>query len=728
MGGMGSLGHRERVGGFVALGSLVIAMLLLFFPTGARAQSRGGRAFRSLEVREIPDGWILDLRFEISLRYLQHSPRGHGTMLRIQVDQLDLSGAFEPDSPRELLPIPAGTDAPLVEVAFDSSNPDERLVEILFSGDFEFTVSQGEDLRSLRIRVEREGAVRPKAALPPEGTAAPTGDVDPKAAELLERAQLAIRDGQLDLAIALLTRVLESAATPGVGGARRRALELLGVTHERRGQIAHARAEYEQFLSEYPAGEDADRVRQRLDALITADAAPTPELRDVPPSARKAAAQRARKKGSLSPEVFGSLAVTYFRTESIDETAGATFLRSDVLNDANVTGRLTWGDWQFRGDFAGTYDVDLSDTGRSDDRRFSRLRLQAENRERGLELTVGRQRRSDGGVLGRFDGASGRIRVWDGISLSTVVGMPVASTSDSRPNTDSVFAGAAVDFSDLWIEGLRAQIYGIGQNTFGLTDRAAIGGEVRYSNPKGYSFAYFDYDVYFKVLNTAILSGTWFARPDTDFRLLVERRNSPVVTMQLALQGQISPDLGALQDRRSTSEIRQLALDRLLPIWTGSAGVTHRPSQKYQLSGDVTVTYLGETKTNADVPGTEAVGPDVATTVQLLVNDWLLEGGVGSVAVRYYEGENTRALAVSGYSRFRFVKQVRVSPRLRWEWRDSVVQGGRSSLRPSLEADWRIGPVLLSAEGGIEWVEPLPGSDDTRQSTYFVQAGGRWEF
>ena len=88
MGGMGSLGHRERVGGFVALGSLVIAMLLLFFPTGARAQSRGGRAFRSLEVREIPDGWILDLRFEISLRYLQHSPRGHGTMLRIQVDQL----------------------------------------------------------------------------------------------------------------------------------------------------------------------------------------------------------------------------------------------------------------------------------------------------------------------------------------------------------------------------------------------------------------------------------------------------------------------------------------------------------------------------------------------------------------------------------------------------------------------------------------------------------------
>ena len=110
------------------------------------------------------------------------------------------------------------------------------------------------------------------------------------------------------------------------------------------------------------------------------------------------------------------------------------------------------------------------------------------------------------------------------------------------------------------------------------------------------------------------------------------------------------------------------------------------------------------------------------------MNDWLLEGGVGSVAVRYYEGENTRALAVSGYSRFRFAKQVRVSPRLRWEWRDSVVQGGRSSLRPSLEADWRIGPVLLSAEGGIEWVEPLPGSDDTRQSTYFVQAGGRWEF
>ena len=45
-------------------------------------------------------------------------------------------------------------------------------------------------------------------------------------------------------------------------------------------QLAHAKAEYEEYLQRYPSGEGAARVRQRLSALLTAGKAAPPELRE----------------------------------------------------------------------------------------------------------------------------------------------------------------------------------------------------------------------------------------------------------------------------------------------------------------------------------------------------------------------------------------------------------------------------------------------------------------
>ena len=49
--------------------------------------------------------------------------------------------------------------------------------------------------------------------------------------------------------------------------------ELLGLARERLGQLAHAKAEYEEYLRRYPAGEAADRVARRLATLRAASAA-----------------------------------------------------------------------------------------------------------------------------------------------------------------------------------------------------------------------------------------------------------------------------------------------------------------------------------------------------------------------------------------------------------------------------------------------------------------------
>src|SRR6184192_3616843 len=102
--------------------------------------------------------------------------------------------------------------------------------------------------------VERIGSDPP---LPPEVLKSTTADA---------RAALAARD--YPKAIALLTKLQRQPEFPD----RAHAQELLGLARERSGQLAHAKAEYEEYLHRYPHGEAAERVAFRLRILRAAEA------------------------------------------------------------------------------------------------------------------------------------------------------------------------------------------------------------------------------------------------------------------------------------------------------------------------------------------------------------------------------------------------------------------------------------------------------------------------
>lgn len=697
--------------------TLAVVAVILLGPVGfARAQVRGTRALRSVAIDGTQTGWAIEVQFEFPIRYLRHSPQRPGRTLHVEVDPLDLGSdeALE-GLARESLPVPTNRSGPLRSILFEGTAANQAIVELQFSQSLSFVVEPGADQRSLRIQANLPGAAKS-----PSAEASP--DAPPQVAALLVRARHAIRDGDLDLAIGLLTRVLELPEAEVPVEARMDARELVGLTHERRGQLAHAAAEYEAYLADHPEGPAATRVRQRLEALRTASA---------PPSAGLRASSSAAPGGPGEPlrrEVFGSLAARYFRNEVRVDGEDLQFSASDVLADVDLAGRLDAESWSLRGDFTGTYDVDLGDEGRSDDVRISRLMIRGDDRVHGLEAALGRQRRTNGGVLGRFDGLYAGARVHPSWKLSVLTGLPVESYSDTLPNAETWLFGGAVDFENLPIEGLQGQLFAIGQRAYSMTDRTAIGGELRYATDRTYSFTYLDYDVVFDSLNTFLASSTWRATDATDLRLLVERRNAPALTLTTALQGQFVDDLDELKQTRSESEIRDLALDRTAEIWMGTLGATHRPIERLQVSGDLTVSHISGTESSAGVIGSEASGPDFGGTVQLLLSDWLVENGIGSVSVRYFEGDAYRSFMAMAYSRFNFLGALRVLPRLRWEWQDSTLDDSRSVLRPSVEVDWRHRSWLLNTEVGAQWEEPISGSGAVQEIGYFIEAGIRWQF
>lgn len=711
-----------------AVMALTTTLLPFVSPGEAWGQGRASRAMRSLDIQPTAGGWQLELRLEFAIRYLRHSPALKGKLLRILVDPIDIGDRDREDLTllREILPLPPLRGAPIVELAYEAISPDGPTIELQFTKPVSYEVEQGSDFQTIQILIWDGPRPEASSGIRIDDDVEDAVDDSSKSFQLLTRAKRALRDRDLDLALLLLTKILETDPAEMGEGTRREALELLGLTHERRGEEAHARADYERFLAEYPEAPGAERVRQRLETLVTAAAAPRASLKAATTQVQP---KRGAKGRTLDIDTFGSLGVTYFRAESMfEDDDGFGFIASDILTDVVLSNRIRDEGWEVGTDFAGTYDADVAGEGRSNDLRISRLTVGFEDRERGYEVTLGRQRRSDSGVLGRFDGVRGVYRFASHYSVAALVGMPVTSTSDSTPNTDTILAGVALNIEDLWLEGLRGQLFVVGQNTSGMTDRTAIGGDIRYVHPKSYSFLYVDYDVYFNSLNTVIASSTYYLNADTDFRILVDRRNSPVLTLYTALQGQPVSDLDELRDLFSDSEIRRLATERTQVIWTGTIGATHRPSRKLQISGDLGFAYAEGTDLAVSEFGVDAIGPDFTTSLQFLVNDWLLEGGVGSVSVRYFEGENSRGAGTSLFSRFLLFKGFRVSPRMRWDWRDSDFQGNTSTLRPSLEADWRISSFLLNTEVGFRWIDSLPGGTVERETSYFVEVGARWEF
>jgi len=159
-----------------------------------------------------------------------------------------------------------------------------------------------------RLTAESGESATPVAAARP-GTAPSMTPEDIEAT--FRKAKAAFSRKDYPAATPLLTRLLEQPEHPR----RAEAQELLGLTRERSRQIAHAKAEYEEYLRRYPDGPAAARVRERLRALLLA-------------------AARSINGGSSSEEdktwkVYGGAAQTYRRdTLQLDNTAQSLNLTS----------------------------------------------------------------------------------------------------------------------------------------------------------------------------------------------------------------------------------------------------------------------------------------------------------------------------------------------------------------------------------------------------------------
>jgi TolA-binding protein len=554
----------------------------------------------------------------------------------------------------------------------------------------------------------------PALAVPdiqPTRPEAPTDRIE----ALMEEARQAMARQDYSRAVQLYTKLLEFPDHPY----RQDALEFLGVARERKGQLAHAIREYQRYLSLYPEGEGADRVRQRLAGLTTAKQRP------------KTGPRRTKVKTRDNPwEVYGGFSQFYLRNENTLDDDSDIVTQSAVSSDLDVTARKRSENYDIQSRFTGSYLHDFLNDGPGNESSVSSLYVDANDKVHGVGMRLGRQSRNTGGVLGRFDGLLLGYQLTDWLTINGVAGFPVVSTRD-QVDTDKQLYGVSADlgtFANAW----DFNAFFVEQEVHGILDRRAIGGEARYFDTTRSLLTFVDYDISYDSLNTLIFLGTWTLPDRTTMNATVDYRNSPILTTTNALQGQTVRDIDDLLDSLSEDQIRALAEDRTAEYTTVSLGASHPFSERFQLSGDVTVTNLSDSEASGGVEAIPGTGNEYIYNLQLIGSNVLKSGDIAIGGLRYSNLDTADIYSFSLNTRYPVNSKWRINPRVRVDYRENSRDESTQWIGvPSIRMDYRLSRrYRFELEGGGEWssrkLPDLPNDEDT--SSYFISAGYRIDF
>jgi len=561
------------------------------------------------------------------------------------------------------------------------------------------------------------------------------GSDPPLSAEILKKLMTDARDAltsrDYPKAIGILTKLQRQPEFRD----RARAQELLGLARERSGQLAHAKAEYEEYLRRYPTGEAAERVAFRLRTLRAAEAKARTG-REMAEEARGwevsgGVAQMARYDGSRLRN--GALPPGTVTPPPAAEQVTDNALFTDV--DVLARRRAETLDWVGR--FSAGYDKSFTSDQASlpNPTRVSLASIEVLDRPLGLVARLGRQASNEDGILGTFDGLFLSWQLNPSWAIRAAAGFPVEQLI-LAPQTDERFETLALAFTppgSHW----DASVFASTQQFQGLKDREAAGFEGRFLASNVSLVSVVDYDVFFHSLNTASLLGTLQLPARWSVSFDAERRNSPVLETRNALIGQTFTDISGLEQVFTAEQIYQLARDRT-PVTSNYSFTATKPfGQRLQLTTIVTATETGATPESGGVPAIPVTGTLLTYQEQLYASSVFSAGDFNVITLTHGNIEVGRIDSVSLNSRFPVGGAWRLGPHLTVDRLKTPTDvSSETTYLPSVLVDYRHGRGLFQLEvGGLLGYREAPlqlanGTFIQTQNTtrYYVSVSYRINF
>ena len=524
-----------------------------------------------------------------------------------------------------------------------------------------------------------------------------------KVSDLLEKGRQAMLDEKFPFAIKIFTKILTLPAGKKLPEAR----ELLGLAREKNGQLAHARAEYEEYLRQYSKGKDAERVRQRLLGIVTARDEPRVDLKND------------KKKTTTDWRIVNSLSQFYRTENSHLDGVGDTTVDNSISSEFNSNGRYRGTTFDMRYRVDATVRNMFIPSSKPTDSRLSTAYFDISARNKGMSFRIGRQTHNSDGVLGRFDGMLLGYRFQSQWKFNYLYGYPVDLASMGTINTNRHFEGISLDIGTL-AKYWNLNIFNIRQSTLNIIDRNAIGGEIKYVAKDYSTLSLIDYDIEYSVLNTAMFVGNWRFDNKASLNFTFDYRNTPPLTTTNALIGQTVLTLQELQASYNMDQIRQLARDRTLRYTTMVISGTYPLNQTFMLSGDITTSSLGASPASGGVGATPASGTDTYYSGMLTSTDLFGINDISTLNVRQTKTATVKSNIYSLTTRLPVGKTWRIKPLLRLDQQSRTNGDILNISKTNLKLDYlKNRNTKWEFELGVENTETISTATTHDKNTYF---------
>jgi tetratricopeptide (TPR) repeat protein len=546
--------------------------------------------------------------------------------------------------------------------------------------------------------------------------AAATDETTAKAQELMDDARRAMTVGELSRAVQIYTKVLQMPPNEHQPDAQ----EFLALARERNGQIAHAKAEYQRYLEVYPDEEGAERVEQRLAALLATAGARAP-------NAGTGTAAPVRGGSSLTDgwSIRTFLSQYYRRDVNQVNDQEEIVSQSSVYSDVSLDARRRGERFDFSARLTAGYRSNLMEDERpssGNDLRLSYAYADLADARTGLRGRIGRQTRNTGGVLGRFDGLNLTYALNDRLRFEAVAGRPVYSTARD-PDDSRAFQGISTTFAP-FDNNLDFGLFYLEQEIDGLTDRQAVGAELRYFGDNQSLWSIVDYDVEFEELGSLFVQGSWRLPANFTVTGVVDRRRSPFLSLGNALVGQQLESFEELRLFFTEEEIRQFALDRSAATTTFTFGLSRPFSPKLSMNFNASLSSIDATPESGGVAAT----PDSEYSyysADVVASSLFTEGDVGILGFRYAVSGTTDVYSTTIDTRFPIGRGWRISPRLRVDYREiNTDQSTQWIYTPGLRVQYRIGRrARCELQTGKQFSTREMAKSDQDRESWFVNLG-----
>lgn len=679
----------------------------------------------------------IKISFAIPVHYVSHNPVKRGQELSIQlrfnkrevpdVSQLPLLQSMTPH---------ADAAVPVEEILYTTENSIPTLT-IKFTRVMDFSVSQVMGITSLLVFLPEtfngpeSAEPEPDKAQPKAGSAPDMMAMTPERLDAIYRnGQRALREGDNPAAIRIFTSLLSLEKHQHTEVS----LELLALARQRNGQIAHAKALYEEYLEKYPKSKNNDRIKQRLADLDQERSQPQQPLKK---------SEETRKSKLVGSSFANASLAQYYNFAHVDsKQQGAQVQARSIDTQVTFNHRYRTSAFDWRNVFVGGIEQDiLKDKTRGFE--VGKLYSKYKSAMSGVYSSVGRQQSNVPGVIGRYDGFSLGADASEHTRTNMVVGYPVDIANKGTIDTSKRFRVFNVEFIELWKGGSISPFVAT-QTTDGFESRAAFGAESRYVHDSGDIYLLLEYDRIFSELTSAIFQGKYLIGKHSHVSLALD--NIKRIDLEQSLSAFTTQEA---KDKFSYEDLKVFA--------EGKTGATESIRMEYghEFSDvlNINVSYAHSNEASLDLrdinnnslfdPTVEQLYAALRFEDRVTNNDFNILVLTSQTFHPQDDSHLTFQKTTSDHYKVQRISldyrrpyggpTLRINTRIQYSTRDSDNGSGFSEIKPSVKLDHRLTKtVRLYTEASLGFRQESnlqTGTLQANDSTQFIFYGGYvWDF